>query len=68
MTLCRSKGEPGGVKTSRRTASMKSLVLDPLLALFPGVRSTTWSCRPLQGTGPFVFVPEGSPFDRRYRE
>jgi hypothetical protein len=32
-TLCRSKGEPGGVKTSRRTASMKSLVLDSLLAL-----------------------------------
>jgi hypothetical protein len=47
---------------------MKSLVLDPLLALFPGGRSTTCSRRLLQGTGPFVFVPEGSPFDRRHRE
>ena len=43
---------------------MKSLVLDSLLALFPGVRSTTVVCRPVQGTVPFVFVPEGSPFDR----
>jgi hypothetical protein len=40
-------------------------VLDLLLALFPGVRSTT-SCKPLQGTGPFVFVAEGLPFDRRH--
>jgi len=42
---------------------MKSLVLDPPLALFPGVRSTTGVWQPLQGTLPFVFFPEGSLFD-----
>jgi hypothetical protein len=48
------------MKTTRRTASMTSLVLYARLH-FSRRSLHKLVCRPLQGTGPFVFAPEGCP-------
>jgi hypothetical protein len=56
ITLFRSRGEPGGVKAQKRTASISFLVLGSPLAIFSGVRSTNPVCGALQETGPLPYI------------
>jgi hypothetical protein len=63
-TQCRSRGELGGAKAQRRTASMTFTMLGPALELFTRYLLQNLGLQAASMYRPIAFDPEGSSLDR----